>query len=77
MTGEEILINLFKKGRSVRPSKGEVVVRGDDKDPWIYYLEKGFIKVYSISDTGDEYLHIIYRQGEIFPLIWALPRKLR
>ena len=38
----------------------------------IFFVESGFVKVYSISDTGDRYVHLLYQHDEIFPLIWAL-----
>jgi CRP-like cAMP-binding protein len=48
-----------------------VVLRGDDPSG-VIYIESGFVEVYSISDDGDRYVHIIYKKGEIFPLVWAL-----
>jgi CRP-like cAMP-binding protein len=35
-------------------------------------IKTGFVSVYSISDEGNKYVHIIYQPGEIFPLIWAV-----
>jgi len=35
-------------------------------------IQQGVIKVYSISDEGDQYIHVLYKTGEIFPLIWAI-----
>jgi CRP/FNR family transcriptional regulator, cyclic AMP receptor protein len=77
--GEDIqaLEKFFLNGRSVRTSKGQVVLRGDDDNPDIYFVGKGFIKVYSINDEGEEYLHIIYKQGDIFPLIWIFRNRRR
>ncbi len=66
------LANFFMSGRSVRYSRGEVILAGDDANPQVHFLSKGFVKVYSINDDGEEYIHIIYKQGDIFPLIWAL-----
>ena len=65
------LVNFFKTGRPVYASKGEVILRGDEAEPSVFLIGKGHVKVYSINDTGEEYLHVIYRPGEIFPLIWA------
>jgi CRP-like cAMP-binding protein len=66
------LATFFLSGRSVRYGKSEVVVVGDDSEPEVFYIGKGYIKVYSINDEGEEYIHVIYKKGEIFPLIWAL-----
>ncbi len=46
-------------------------MNGDDPTGVMLIL-KGFVKVYSISDGGDRYIHIIYKSGELFPLIWAI-----
>jgi CRP-like cAMP-binding protein len=71
------LADFFTKGRSIRAPKGQIVLRGDDENPDIYYVGKGFIKVYSINDSGEEYLHIIYKPGDIFPLIWIFKNRRR
>jgi len=71
------LEDFFMTGRSAHVSKGEVVLRGDEAGADIYYISKGHIKVYSIDRQGEEYVHVIYKAGDIFPLIWAFKSKLR
>jgi CRP/FNR family transcriptional regulator len=71
------LEDFFTTGISIHASKGEVVLRGDEENADIFYLSKGLIKVYSINDEGEEYIHIIYKTGDIFPLIWAFRNKQR
>ena len=71
------LAKFFMTGRVAQVPKGGIVLRGDDENPDIYFVSKGFIKVYSINDEGEEYLHIIYKQGDIFPLIWAFKDRQR
>jgi CRP-like cAMP-binding protein len=62
---------LFQNGQKITDGKGEVILGNDGSPDGIYFIDSGFIKVYSISDSGDEYLHMIYGQGELFPLVWA------
>lgn len=71
------LENFFKSGRSVQISKGEIVIRGDEASADVYYVSKGLIKVYSINDQGEEYIHILYKSGDIFPLILAFKGRQR
>jgi CRP/FNR family transcriptional regulator len=71
------LEKFFMTGRSVHSEKDEIVLRGDSVNADVYYVSKGFIKVYSINDEGEEYVHIIYKEGDVFPLIWALKDKQR
>jgi len=65
------LTNYFNDGRFLRYAKGEIILNAGDEPPGVYLIQRGFIKVYSISDEGDENIHIIYKPGEVFPLIWA------
>jgi CRP-like cAMP-binding protein len=62
---------LFIQGQPVTYGKGEVILGNSTVPDGIYYLESGYVKAYSISDDGDEYLHLVYAHGELFPLIWA------
>ncbi len=65
------LIERFKQGRSLAYRKGEIILRAAEEPGGIYYIDQGFIRVYSITDQGEENTHIIYKAGEVFPLIWA------
>lgn len=67
-----LLIDFFKEnGRLVHYKKGEVV--GDGSNPTaVYMINKGRVKVYSISDDGDQFIHIMFGPGEFFPLVWAV-----
>ena len=39
-----------------------------DELHYIYYVKKGFVKVYSISDSGDKQILLIFGPGDAFPL---------
>lgn len=62
---------IFQAGNTKEYSPGELILRGEDPDG-VVFIESGFVKVYSISDSGGRYVHVLYKNGEIFPLIWAL-----
>ena len=64
------LIDFFNSARQKKFLTGELVLRGEDPTG-VVFIQKGFVRVYSISDEGDRYIHIVYKEGEIFPLIWA------
>lgn len=68
---ERAIAEVFNKGAVKKFAAGELVTSGEDAKG-VFLIRAGFIKVYSISDEGNEYLHIIYKPGETFPLIWAL-----
>lgn len=65
------LSSLFQSGVSKRFDAGQLIMNGQDESG-VFLITEGFVKVYSISDEGLEYLHVIYKKNEIFPLIWAL-----
>lgn len=62
----------FERGREFRYRKGEVILRAGDTPSGVYLIRDGFVKVYAITDEGTENLHIMYKPGELFPLIWVL-----
>lgn len=70
--GESSLAEYFKKGRQLTCEAGQVILAPGEASPEVFYIENGFIKVYSISRRGEIYLHIIYKSGEIFPLTWTI-----
>lgn len=67
----ETIRRLFNRGQPMAIGKNEVILGNDATPNGVYYIATGYIKIYSISDNGDEYVHIIYGPGEIFPIIWA------
>ncbi len=69
--GKSKLVGFFTQSRQYSYKGGDVILRPEDTPSGVYYIEKGFVKVYSITRDGEEKLHIIYKAGEFFPLIWA------
>jgi CRP/FNR family transcriptional regulator, cyclic AMP receptor protein len=52
--------------------KGDVILQPEDNTSFVSYIKSGFVRVYQITKEGDEKFHVIYKQGEIFPLLWVL-----
>ncbi len=67
----DCLSRFFIKGKPRYYKSGEIILRPDNEPAGVYYIEKGYVKIYSITEDGDEKLHIIYKSGEIFPWIWV------
>ncbi len=72
MTEEALkeLHKFFERSLSIPLKKHEIIMRPDQTPGGIFYVKKGNIKVYSITENGEEKLHIIYGPGDFFPLIW-------
>lgn len=51
-----------------RHKKGQVILHQGDELHYIYYVKKGFVKAYSISDSGDKQILLIFGPGDAFPL---------
>lgn len=67
----------FEERKPIFLKKNEIILRPDQNPPGIFYIQKGSIKVYYITEEGEEKLHIIYTAGEFFPLIWIFQGTLK
>lgn len=61
---------LEKKQRVYK--KGEIILEAEINPPSVFYIEKGFIKVYSLDSSGEEKNYVFYKDGVIFPLVLVL-----
>ncbi len=66
-----LIRELFLKGQPLVYAKGDVVMGNDAKPDGIYFIDTGFVKIVTISDTGEEFLREILGKGELFPVTWA------
>src|SRR5436190_15008308 len=66
------LVACFKRGTRLTYQKGEYILRPGEAPSGVFFIEKGLVKAFNISKYGEENLLIIRREGEIFPLIWAV-----
>lgn len=71
------LNRLFESSQPVRYTAGEIIARVDDDPAVIYSVKSGYVRVYSINSRHEEYLHIIYKSGELFPLLWLTEKVQR
>ncbi|MFA6017102.1 MAG: Crp/Fnr family transcriptional regulator [Patescibacteria group bacterium] len=63
----------FYKQFSVRSyKKGEMLIRADDDPLGIFCLTKGYVRQYTISNTGFELTLHILRPISYFPMVWAV-----
>lgn len=62
----------FSKYRLFQYHKGEVILRAKDESRGVFYLTSGFVKLYSIAKTGQEFTLIIFKPGDLFPIMWAI-----
>jgi CRP-like cAMP-binding protein len=63
---------LFKTGTKLTYKRGEYIIRPGETPSSVFFIEEGLVKAYNISKYGEENLLIIRKNGEVFPLIWAI-----
>lgn len=66
------LADLFSGSKTVKFKKGAIILNAEENSREVYLIEKGFVKTYSLTEDGNEKLHVIYRPGELFPILRAL-----
>lgn len=65
------LVDFFAShGTLLRCRKGDMILHADDEVDGIFYIETGFVKVYSVNSRGEEYILVVYGPGDLFPLLW-------
>lgn len=74
MMQEELdkLENFFLKYRRITYKKRDVITRADDIPSGVYFIHKGYARLYTLSETGQELSLIIYRARDFFPMFWAI-----
>lgn len=71
----ERLNKFFSKFKKLQYKKGELILRGGDSPQGVYFIEKGYVKDYSISKEGEELTLIIFKPEDFFPLQWVFNNK--
>lgn len=52
-----------------------MILRGGDTPQGVYFINKGYIKDYSISKEGEELTLIIFKPEDFFPIRWVFNDK--
>ncbi len=71
-TADESIIAHFSDGKLMHFRREETIINGVDEPEGVYLIKKGFVKAYSVSQTGHCNLLLIHEAGEFIPLPWAL-----
>lgn len=68
------LDDYFTGFRRLYFKKGETIYRAEDEIDSIFYLKKGYARLYSLSKNAQQLTFIIYKPGDFFPLIPTIKR---
>lgn len=66
------LDGFFAQFKLLRYKKGETFLHADDPPPGIFCVKSGYVRLYSISEEGEELTLVIFAPGNCFPLSWAI-----
>lgn len=68
----EQLYSFFSNYRRLAYKKGQALLRADDTPSAVFYLVKGYVRMFSISESGQELTLMIIKPGDAFPIRWAV-----
>jgi len=50
-------------------NRGHILIYAGDEVNRFFYIKKGYVKVYNITEDGDEHVLLILRDKDLFPLV--------
>lgn len=66
-------LNLFfATFKPVSYKRHEIVLHPGDVPAGVSYVKKGFVRQYLVSIQGAELTTVIYKPGDLFPLLWVI-----
>ena len=68
---QQKLEQFFSQFKRFHYKRNEVIIRPDDIPSGVFYLKKGYVKLYTLSESGQELILIIFKPGNFFPMIWT------
>lgn len=66
------LTEFFSQYKKITYRKGETIMRADDQPQGIYFLTKGYVRIYSIARDGEELTLLLLKEYDFFPVRWAI-----
>ena len=67
----ETIIKFFSQFKTHVIKKGRTFLRAGDTPRGVYFIKKGYARIYSVSSGGKELTLVIYEPGEFFPVVWT------
>lgn len=72
----EKLEEFFSQFKKYHYKKGEVILRAGDTPQGVYFIDKGYVRDYSISKDGEELTLIIFKPEDFFPMQWVFNNRI-
>lgn len=71
----EKIIKFFSQFKTHAIKKGRTFLRAGDTPHGVYFIKKGYARIYSVSSGGKELTLVIYKAGDFFPVVWTFTSK--
>ncbi len=65
----DVLAKFFHSSQTFQRPKGQILIYRDDAINHFYFIKSGFIRVYNITDDGEERTLLILTENDLFPLL--------
>lgn len=69
---EQKLNEFFLGYKTTLYKKRSLILHGDDISGEVFYIKDGFVRVYRISEQGEELTVIILKPGDFFPVTYGI-----
>ena len=69
---ETKLKTFFQEHTSKKFKKGEVLMRQQEMPEGIFFLSEGIVRMYTVSQDGEEYELNVYKSPSFFPVGWLI-----
>lgn len=64
--------SFFSQFKLLHYKKNAIILRPEDSPQGVYYLHKGYVRLYALSQDGEELTLIIFKPEDFFPMMWAI-----
>ena len=61
----------FSQRKRLRYKKHEIILRANEDPSGVFYLDKGYVRLYTVSVSGQELTLIVFKPQDLFPLMWT------
>lgn len=65
------LEGFFDKYQKLHFTRGQLIVSAGETLRGVYFLEKGYTRLFAVSEKGEELTLIIFKPGDFFPMMWT------
>lgn len=71
-TATQKLNTFFAHYTSLKYDKGERILRENESPSGVFYIQEGIVRLYLISEQGNELTVLLHEQQSSFPIRWAI-----